>query len=77
MSKLREQVAKAVQAKRSREGKTRTNQKYLKMFRKQLENFLEQKKRINLEPPLLGLQSTQKRVTKKGQFLSTNWLLKS
>ena len=48
MSKLREQVAEAVQAKRARKGNTRTNQKHLKMSRKQLENFLEQGKRIKL-----------------------------
>jgi len=48
MTKLREQVAEAVQAKRARKAKTRTNQKYLKMSRKQLENFLEQERRITL-----------------------------
>jgi hypothetical protein len=37
-----------VQAKRARKAKTRTNQKYLKMSRKQLENFLEQERRITL-----------------------------
>jgi hypothetical protein len=46
MSKLGEQVAEAVQAKRARKGKART--KYLQMSRKQLENFLEQEKRIKL-----------------------------
>ena len=48
MSKLREQLAEAVQAKRARKVKTRTNQKYLKMSRKQLENFLEQEGRFKL-----------------------------
>jgi hypothetical protein len=37
-----------VQAQRARKAKTRTNQKYLKMSRKQLENFLEQERRITL-----------------------------
>ena len=48
MSKLREQAAEAVQAKRARKAKTRTNQKYFKMSRKQLENFLEQERRLKL-----------------------------
>ena len=37
-----------VQAKRARKAKTRVNEKYLKMSRKQLENFLEQEKRLIL-----------------------------
>ena len=37
-----------VQAKRARKAKTRVNEKYLKMSRKQLENFLEQERRITL-----------------------------
>jgi hypothetical protein len=41
MSKLREQVAEAVQAKRARKAKTRTNQKYLKMSRKQLGELIK------------------------------------
>ena len=45
MSELRAQVAEAVRARRMRKAKTRTNQKYLGMSRKQLESFLEQERR--------------------------------
>jgi hypothetical protein len=48
MTQLRDQVAEVLKAKRARKSKTRTNEKYLKMSRKQLENFLEQEKRTNL-----------------------------
>ena len=48
MTQLREKVAAAVKAKRARKAKTRTNEKYLKLSRKQLENFLEQERRITL-----------------------------
>ena len=48
MVQLREQWAEALKAKRARKAKTRTNEKYLKMSRKQLENLLEQEKRIIL-----------------------------
>jgi hypothetical protein len=48
MSTLRERVAEAVQARRARKAKTRTKQKYLKMSRKQLEDFLEQERRLKL-----------------------------
>ena len=48
MSQLREQMAEALKAKRARKSETRTNERYLKMSRKQLENFLEQEKRIIL-----------------------------
>ena len=48
MTELRAQVAEAVKAKRTRKAKTRTNQEYLKMSRKQLENFLEQEGRCQL-----------------------------
>jgi hypothetical protein len=54
MTQLREKVAAAVKAKRARKAKTRTNEKYLKMSRKQLENFLEQERRI-----ILGASITQ------------------
>jgi hypothetical protein len=43
MSELRAQVVEAVKARRMPKAKTRTNQKYLKMSRKQLENFLTEK----------------------------------
>ena len=49
MSEPRTQVTEAARARRMRKAKTRTNQKYLKMSRKQLEN-LEQERRHNLEP---------------------------
>jgi hypothetical protein len=46
MNELRAQVAEAVKAKRRmRKATTRTNQAYLKMSRKQHENFLEQERR--------------------------------
>jgi len=48
MTQLREQLAEVLKAKRARKSKTKTNEKYLKMSRKQLENFLEQEKRTNL-----------------------------
>jgi hypothetical protein len=48
MSELQAQVAEAVKARRLRKVKTRTNQKYLKMSRKQLDNFLEQEGRFKL-----------------------------
>jgi hypothetical protein len=48
LTQLREKVAAAVKAKRARKAKTRTNEKYFKMSRKQLENFLEQERRITL-----------------------------
>ena len=48
MSQLREQMAEVLKAKRARKSKTRTNERYLKMSRKQLEIFLEQEKRIIL-----------------------------
>jgi hypothetical protein len=41
-------VAEALKAKRARKAKTRVNEKHLKLSRKQLENFLEQEKRITL-----------------------------
>ena len=41
-------MAEVLKAKRARKSKTKTNEKYLKMSRKQLENFLEQEKRTNL-----------------------------
>ena len=66
-SELRAQVAEAVKARRMRKAKTRTNQKYLKMSRKQLENFLEQERRHNLEHPSQDLQSVQRKATKKRQ----------
>jgi hypothetical protein len=47
LTQLREKVAAALKAKRARKAKTRTNEKYLKMSRKQLEN-LEQERRITL-----------------------------
>ena len=68
MSELLTQVTEAVRARRMRKAKTRTNQKYLKMSRKQLENFLEQERRHNLEHPLQDLQSVQRKATKKRQF---------
>ena len=48
LTQLREKVAAAVKAKNARKAKTRTNEKYFKMSRKQLENFLEQERRITL-----------------------------
>ena len=48
MSQLRDQLAEALKAKRARKSKTRSNERYLKMSRKQIENFLEQEKRIVL-----------------------------
>jgi hypothetical protein len=42
-------VAEVLKAKRARKSKTKTNEKYLKMSRKQIENFLEQEKRTNLD----------------------------
>jgi hypothetical protein len=45
LTQLREKVAAAVKAKRARKAKTRTNEKYLKLSRKQLANFLEQERR--------------------------------
>ena len=45
MNELRAQVAEAVKAKWMRKAKIRTNQEYLKMSRKQLENFLQQERR--------------------------------
>jgi hypothetical protein len=47
-SELRAQVAEAVKARRMRKAETRTNHNYLKMSRKQLENFLEQERRHKL-----------------------------
>ena len=41
MSQLREQMAEVLKAKRARKSKTRTNERYLKMSRKQLEIFLD------------------------------------
>jgi hypothetical protein len=56
MSQLREQMAEVLKAKSARKSKTRTNEKYFKMPRKQLESFLEQEKRIILVvDQLLGL----------------------
>ena len=48
MSQLRDQLAEALKAKRARKSKTRSNERYLKMSRKQIENFLEQERRIVL-----------------------------
>ena len=48
MNELRAQVAEAVKAKWMRKAKIRTNQEYLKMSRKQLENFLQQERRYKL-----------------------------
>ena len=48
MSKLREQVAEAVQAKGARKGKTRRNQKYLKMSQNNSRTFWS-KRRLKLE----------------------------
>ena len=47
-NELRAQVAQAVEARRMRKANTRTNQEFLKMSRKQLENFLEQERRCKL-----------------------------
>jgi hypothetical protein len=54
MNELRAQVAQAVKAKRMRKANTRTNQKFLKMSRKQLENFLEQERRRKLGASITG-----------------------
>jgi hypothetical protein len=54
-NELRAQVAEAVRARRMRKANTRTNQKYLKCP-EQLENFLEQERRHNLEHPLQYLR---------------------
>ena len=71
MNELRAQVAQAVKAKRMRKANTRTNQKFLKMSRKQLENFLEQERRRKLGASIIqDLQSVQRKVTKKRQTAS-------
>jgi hypothetical protein len=76
MSELRAQVAEAVRARIIRKVKTRTNQKYLKMFRKQLENFLEQERRLKLGASITRFAVMLRKAMKKRQISSGKRLLK-
>ena len=76
MRELRAQVAEAVRARRIRKVKTRTNQKYLKMSRKKLENFLEQERRLKLGASITRFAVMLRKAMKKRQISSGKRLLK-